>query len=67
MNQFKKLIKIWTIKKVVNFSDPTDHQDAVIKKYVDRKTEPTELFSFLSKYAPRSLFIEKVIKEKATC
>ena len=48
-------------EKIVNRVNPTDNEDAVTKKYVDEKTkqqnktktETIDLFSFLSKYAPK--------------
>ena len=49
-------------EKIVNRVNPTDNEDAVTKKYVDekkkqnktkKKTETIDLFSFLSKYAPK--------------
>ena len=55
-------------KKIRNLADPTDNEDAANKKYVDEKTETIDSFTFFfTKYAPRSLFIETSIKEKATC
>ena len=55
-------------KKIRNLADPTDNEDAANKKYVDEKTETIDSFTFFfTKYAPRSLFIETFIKEKATC
>lgn len=66
MNQFKKLIKISTNKKIVNLVNPNNHQDATTRKYVDKKkTETIYLFSFSSKYASRNLFIETFVKEKS--
>ena len=39
-------------QKTVNLADPTDHRDAVTKKYVDEKTETIDLFPFLSNMPP---------------
>lgn len=53
-------------QKIVNLANPTDHQDAVTKKYMEEKTEIIALFTFLSKYANRYLFTETFTREKAT-
>ena len=44
MNQFKKLIKISTNKKIVNLVNPNNHQDATTRKYVDKKKDRNNLF-----------------------
>ena len=53
-------------QKIVNLSEPTHNEDVANQKYVDEKTETINLFTFLSKYANKSLFIKTFIKEKAT-
>ena len=52
-------------QKIVNLSDPTHNEDVANQKYVDEKTETINLFTFLSKYANKSLFIKTFIKEKS--
>lgn len=54
-------------QKIINPYNPTDHQVKVTKKYVVEKKQNIDLFSSLSKYAPRNLLIETFIKVKATC
>lgn len=50
-------------QKIVDLACPIDHQDEANKKYADKK-ETINLFTFLSKYENRNLFIETFIREK---
>ena len=68
MNQFKKLRKTWTIKRSailpIQLTTKTQQTRSMLMK--KQKQSIHSLF-FFTKYAPRSLFIETFIKEKATC
>ena len=51
-------------QKIINPYNPTDHQVKVTKMLM--KKQKIDLFSSLSKYAPRNLLIETFMKVKAT-
>ena len=68
MNQFKKLIKISTNKKIVNLVNPNDHQDATTRKYVDKKRQKRFIYSlFCQNMLPETSLLRHSSKKKATC
>lgn len=56
-------------KKIAYLANPTDKEDAANKQCVDKtkNNQKQSIYLFLVKIYRRSLFIEALIKEKATC